>query len=186
MHTKRWLGWLAALWIGVALFAPLEGQQAPQVAPAKKGVEQYASDGELVASLPLTGGKPYRYWTVYSVKLPGLKKGDLVIATAQFEATNDLGYNAMFAHALLCSDKELILKGGNKPGDMTVCEYAGENITRDTHHGFRTLASSFVAEQNGDAWLSVVIYAASTAARIGDKLTVQQGYGGLRAVVLRN
>ena len=54
------------------------------------------------------------------------------------------------------------------------------------HHGFRTLAGSFAATADGDAWLSVVVYSASLAPKAGDVVKVERGYGGLRAIVFRN
>lgn len=157
-----------------------EGGQFPQVAHYTT-----ASGSELVPALSLAHD-PYRYTTLYSLKLPRLRKGDVVQVHCQFEVTNDIGFNVMLAHSMLFHRKETIVKHGGQPDGHLLCEYAGENITPGMHHGFRTLMGSLVVPDDGDAWVSVVIYAASDAAKPGDKVSVEKGYGGLRAIVFRN
>jgi hypothetical protein len=141
---------------------------------------------ELVDSITRVSKPPYRFTTLYSLKLPDLKIGDVVQAHSQFEVTNDLGFNVMIAHAMLVHGKETVVVEGDKPDGQVISEYAGENVTPDMHHAFRTLAGSFAASADGDAWLSVLIYAASDSPKPGDEIKVERGYGGLRAIVFRN
>jgi hypothetical protein len=127
----------------------------------------------------------YRYATLYSLKVPVLRKGDVVQAHAQFEVTNNLGFNVMLGHAMLLHPEETIVVHGDMPGARILCEYAGENLTPDMHHGFRTLMGSFAATDDGDVWISVLIYAISSVAKPADRLTVEKAYGGLRVIVFR-
>ena len=168
---------------GVTKAGPSESE-----APAHRGlrVEHFTTPpgAELVSSIAVRPSH-YRFSTLYSLRLPALRKGDVVQAHAQFEVTNNLKYNVMLAHAMLLHGEETIVVDANNPEERVLCEYAGENITPDMHHGFRTLIGSFAAEESGDAWVSVVIYAVSSAAKSGDRLRVEKPYGGLRAIVFR-
>jgi hypothetical protein len=70
--------------------------------------------------------------------------------------------------------------------DRRLCEYAGEWLTPEMHHGFRTLMGSYAVTADGDAWISVVIYAIAGDDLAGRPITVEKNYGGLRAIVFRN
>jgi hypothetical protein len=167
--------------VGLAAQMPhAPSQQRPRV-------DHYttAPGGELVTSIVLAHN-PYRFTTLYSLKLPDLRRGDVVQAHCQFEVTNDLGFDVMLSHAMLTHRKETVVVHGDQPEGRLLCEYAGENITPNMHHGFRTLMGSFSLEDDGDGWVSVLIYAASIAAKPGNKLSVEKNYGGLRAIVFRN
>ena len=172
---------LGALGVTAAAAAPTSDEQRPRV-------DHYATgpNAELVPTITRVQKTPYRFTTLYSLKLPDLKIGDVVQAHSQFEITDDLGFNVMIAHAMLVHDKETIAIHGQRPEGQVISEYAGENVTPDMHHGFRTLAGSFAATSDGDAWLSVVIYSASDSPKPGDVIKVERGYGGLRAIVVRN
>jgi hypothetical protein len=152
-------------------------------------VDHYATpeDSELVGKLVVSSPKKYRFTTLYILKVPDLRKGDVVQAHAQFELTNDLGVPVSVAHAMLLhSGKTIVKDSPTQSKDRRLCEYAGEFLTPEMHHGFRTLMGSFQAEADGDAWVSVVIYAVGPDELAGRTLTVEKSYGGLRAIVFRN
>ncbi len=138
---------------------------------------------------------PYRYSTLYMLKVPELEADDIVTAHSQFEVTNDLGkeygdpgFNVMVAHAMMIHSERVIVSHDDTfpPGDfMMPCAPAGENVTPGMHHGFRTLVGSHRITNDGDAWISVVIYAASSKAKDGDSIRVMKRYGGLSATVMR-
>lgn len=141
---------------------------------------------EALGAISVVRGQPFRFSTLYSVKVPALRAGDVVQAHAQFELTNDCGINVMLGHAMVVHHEETVIDHSDtRPGGDVICEYAVENITPGMHHGFRTLVGSFSAERDGDHWLSVVIYAAASSAKDGDTLAVEKGYGGLRAIAYR-
>ncbi|MDY7094229.1 MAG: hypothetical protein SX243_14760 [Acidobacteriota bacterium] len=131
----------------------------------------------------------YRYYTLYSLGVGEVKKGDIIQACTQFEVTNGLGYNVMVAHAMLINGQETIVyESESKSAGRIVmpCDYAGENVTPGMHHGYRAFAGTVLVDWVGSAWISVVIYAASTAAGARSMLEVNYSYGGLSTVVLRN
>jgi hypothetical protein len=165
---------------GVAAGAPA-GAALPRVDHYTTG-----PNAELVAAITPVRKAPYKITTLYALKLPGLRAGDVVQVHSQFEVTNNLGAAVMVAHGMLVHPRKTVVVQADHPGGQFVCEYAGENVTPDMHHGFRTLAGSFAATADGDAWLSVVIYSAAQAPKAGDVLKVERGYGGLRAIVFRN
>jgi hypothetical protein len=197
MHTISWRRVLAAVTLtAAACGAVLLGAKGPgerAAEPVQPRLEQLprvdhyttASGGELVPSVSLAHN-PYRFTTLYSLKLPGLRKGNVVQAHCQLEVTNDLGFNVQLAHAMLFHRKETIVTHGARPDGRILCEYAGENITPEMHHGFRSLIGSLAVPDDGDAWVSVLIYAASDAAMPGATVRVEKGYGGLRAIVFRS
>ena len=142
---------------------------------------------------PRVNDRPtYLYSTLYSLRLPQLRRGDVVMVHSQFEATNDSPFDVvMFAHAVLLHDRETIYDHvAKKPADQVVCDYSGENITAGMHHGFRTLVGSFSAQRDGDAWVSTIVYAAHINAnpdkhvlRIEGSWPGQDPYGDMRAIV---
>jgi hypothetical protein len=152
-------------------------------------VDHYATPegGELIAKLTVSSPTTYKFSTLYILKVPDLRKRDVVQAHAQFELTNDLGVPVQVAHAMLLHTKKAVVKDSpTQSKDRRLCEYAGEFLTAEMHHGFRTLMGSFEAEADGDAWVSVVVYAVGVHELAGRRLTVEKNYGGLRAIVFRN
>ncbi len=142
--------------------------------------------GELIGDIPISG-RSYRYNTLYALELIALRKGDVVQAHAQFEVSNPYNFTVMLAHAMLVHPRKTIVRNDPKQSsDQRLSEYAGENIMPEMRNGFRTLMGSFAVTEDGDAWISVVVYAAITWSLPGLKLIVNKGYGGLRAVVYRN
>src|ERR1041385_5413563 len=137
--------------LGSASAEGLEGGSPHSGLDVRPRVDHYntESGAELIRSLTLALD-PYRYSTLYSLMLPGLRKGDVVQAHSQFEVTNDLGFNVMLAHAMLIHPKETIVSHGDRPQGDVLCEYAGENVTPGMHHGFRTLIGSVAAQQDGN------------------------------------
>lgn len=181
------LGTVGAAAGGLSLPAPVSADGLPEL--PRPRVDHYATpaNGELIAMLPLGTEKKYKFCTLYSLKVPDLRKGDVVQAHAQFEVTNDLGVPVSVAHAMLVHTKKTVVKDApTQSKDQRLCEYAGQWLTPEMHHGFRTLMGSFQAEAAGDAWVSVVIYSVGAEKLAGRTLTVEKNYGGLRAIVFRN
>ncbi|MGB0508257.1 MAG: hypothetical protein ACPGGK_18885 [Pikeienuella sp.] len=155
---------------------------------------------ELIESIKITRGarynEPYKFYTLYKLKVEDLKPGDVVRAVTQFEATNDLGFNVMLAHSVLFSKTETLFQGeetGPRKDFMKPCVPAGENITPGMHHGYRSLSCFATVQKYGDHWISVIVYGASTAAihhpdpeKAKDILEIERRYGGLSAIVYRN
>ena len=181
-------GVLAAATGAVAFGSPGGAAGAPAVGGQLPRVDHYTTgpNAELVPTIVPARKAPYKFTTLYSLKLPGLRTGDVVQAHGQFEVTNNLGVPVMIAHGMLVHRKKTVVVQADQPDGQVVSEYAGENVTPDMHHGFRTLAGSFAATADGDVWPSVIIYSAAQAPKAGDVIKVERGYGGLRAIVFRN
>jgi hypothetical protein len=174
--------------LAVGLAGATRGRSQAPDGQGRLRIDHYSNPagGELIADIPVTGSS-YRYSTLYALELIALRKGDVVQAHAQFEVTNPFDFPVMLAHAMLLHPKKTIVRDDpKKPREQRLCEYATENVTPGMRTGFRSLMGSFAAAEDGDAWVSVVVYAAITWNLPGLKLTVQKGYGGLRAVVYRN
>lgn len=163
-------------------------RREPPEGPGRLRIDHYSTpaNGELISDIPVTGFA-YRYSTLYALELIALRKGDVVQAHAQLEVSNPYNFPVMLAHAMLLHPKKTIVRDDPKKSrDLRLCEYATENVTPEMRNGFRSLMGSFAATEDGDAWVSVVVYAAISWNLPGLKLTVNKGYGGLRAVVYRN
>lgn len=162
--------------------------QIEDVGPRRLRIDHYwtPSSGELIGDLSISG-QAYRYSTLYALELPALRKGDVVQAHAQFQINNPHTFSVMLSHTMLLHPRKTIVRDDPKQSrDERLCEYAGENVTPKMRNGFRSLMGSFAAAEDGDSWISVVVYAATWWTIPGLKMTVQKGYGGLRAIVYRN
>src|SRR4051794_32905158 len=95
---------LGVLGVAAAAQAPTTAQQRPRVDHYTTG-----PNAELVPAITRVTRVPYKFTTLYSLKLPDLKAGDVVQAHGQFEVTNDLGFNVMIAHAMLVHRAESIV-----------------------------------------------------------------------------
>lgn len=183
-----------------ALVAPAAAADAK---PARPPVEHFATPhgGELTDKVKLTDGTTWRYFSLYTLKLPALAPGDVLQVHAQFQIANNVKRpaspgNVALTHFVILHPEEAKLVDAEKWPDgfqiVPPCHPAGENISPDMHYGFRTLVGSMTVTdktkrgKDGSAWVSVVVYAASTGQGFaGESLDVQKGYGGLNALVFR-
>jgi len=154
-------------------------------------VEHYYTSEELVDKLPME--KPYRRYTIYLLKIPNLKVGDIVTCQSQVEVTNDNRIEAMFSHALMVHNTKIVLKGEyDWPRDSDSYWWnwvrpaipAGQNITRKTHHGVRNLCGSFEVKVDGKHFVSMVGYAAKGLIA-DDFIKVEYHQGGISAIVFK-
>jgi hypothetical protein len=161
--------------------------------PVIQAAELYKTRDELFEAIPIV--KPYQRYTIYSLLVPDLTPGDLVVVDCQVEATNDYDHQVMFSHALMVHNKEVICRGRlefPRRSDKYWWSWvrpaipSGENITHETHHTIRNIGGSFEAEEYGDHWVSLIVHASSTASIPGDELTINFHNGGITAVVIRN
>lgn len=95
---------------------------ANPVSQQRPRVDHYttAPNAELIPTITRVMGPPYRFTTLYSLKLPGLRSGDVVQAHCQFEVTNDLGINVMIGHAMLAHRKETVINHGDPPEGQVI------------------------------------------------------------------
>ena len=140
---------------------------------------QSAKGDERVRTLKVPTGPPFDHQLVDRVELRGVRPGDVAQVTAQLEVTNGLGFNVMVAHFLT--------RNGTAP--IAPAYPAGENVSPNMHHTFRTVGGAFVVPndvQDNTTTVELWAYAASDVARAGDTVAVNRGYGGVTVIVHSN
>jgi hypothetical protein len=151
-----------------------------------------------ILKMKLTDGKSYRMYTVYSLKLSKLKRGDIIQCHAQLEVAMphkliERSINIMVGYTLMIHDKKTILHGYNTNlddlGEQGEFLYPCHRGTQDMSHNvpivFTTLVGSTKIKKDGDIWVSVISYSASSRQEKGDIVNVDKSYGGLAAIVNR-
>jgi hypothetical protein len=125
----------------------------------------------------------YSFKTLYSVELSGVKSGDILDVSAVGELTNDLRLPVMLG-------SRIDLSSSPDADDYldTILTGRSYNITHDMHHGVLPplINSAYVFKADyATVYVNIVVWAAAYAAKSGDYLTVNQGYGRLTGKVLR-
>lgn len=107
-----------------------------------------------------------------------LVEGDVLLVTAEFQMTNDLGANVYVGSQLVLAEDASAVTGAG------VGRAGGENITPDVHHGHQTRSATYqvTAADEGTRHVNLVVWAASSRAVSDWKLTVDRGYGQLSVV----
>lgn len=122
---------------------------------------------EKYTSLPINGEAR----AVYSLSLPNLKAGDVIIATGEAEfTTNDTIYNTGVFSRLLLSTAYKGVTG------YEITEANGRNITPATHHDTHTKTGSIIVPYDGDYWLNFVSYAKSSSSSLDIKIELDYGH----------
>ena len=136
---------------------------------------------ELVASLPATDDdSPYAPEVIFSAEIARISEGDIIQVMAEFEVTNDLGYNCMIASQVVLADAATSTSG------TEITEANGFNITPGMHHGTTVRVGAYVASEDyTSVFVNVIGYAASSAAQPGDTLAVEPDYGRLTILHIR-
>lgn len=148
----------------------------------------YRSRTEDIMDVPLTAGLPYTWWTAYSLVIPALTPGSVVLLTGQFEVTNDLGYNVQV-------DRYFGINGayGSTTIPTPLNPITCSNVTPDIHH-LRDQVIAVIDDASmaalgltfgGDLVVALVLSAASTSYRSGAYLVLEHGYGEIVATVWR-
>jgi len=92
-----------------------------------------------------------------------------VLILAQFEVTNALGYNVGLGRYIARSDGKIISRA------------TMDNVTPDMHHRVVNIGVWDDSPLESAVYY-LVCYAASTAAKPGAKIVIEQGYGFLQAM----
>lgn len=133
---------------------------------------------ELVTSLPvLRIATKDEKRVVFSQEIE-LTEGQVLLAVAEFQITNDLGVNVFVASQIVLSEGPGVVTGR----EITAAN--GENVTPDMHHGQQTKSGTYqsTATDTGVRYVNVVVWAAASRAGTGQRLRVDQGYGRLSVV----
>lgn len=135
-------------------------------------------NSERVTSLPVpTKATVAHRRVIYSQYLPNLKEGELIQFMSEVQVTNDLGYNCMCVLLVIQADSATATVG------TELTEANGRNVTPNTHHDVYPKHGAVKITNTSRPYVNVVAYAASTAAKSGHTLKVDQDYG--RLTILR-
>lgn len=151
---------------------PIDAVGQPEVSSS-----QYRS--ELVAEievLPTASGDGKRVLFSRQVEVGA---GQVVLALAEFQVTNQIDRNVFVASQVVLSDRPDGVSG------QPITPANGQNVTPDMHHGQQTKAGSVAADAGraGVRYVNLVVWAAMTTAEPGDRLRIDRGYGRLTVMV---
>lgn len=120
----------------------------------------------------------YIQMVIYSLQLPDLLKDDVIQVSTQCQVTNDMGYNLM-----VC--KYLRLSSGKDTRNITAP--CGTNVLPLIHHLPIHIARQYKLTKDMIApKLELICYSAGFDGQLNGKVKVDQGYGHLDCVLIRN
>lgn len=182
--NRRDLIKLAAAGFAGAATAPA-ARAHPDGAPA---VQFFRSDKLLSPSMKVVYPKLDKgrsYHLLHKVKLPELRIGDILTATAEAEITGEhpyaIGIASFVALADFRDDPDQAYARGRH-----ICHPAGSNLIDKEHHHLMVTRAGSIEVTKQMAGLNAVFfigYAASDARKVGDKVTVMDSYGHLSVVL---
>lgn len=153
---------------------------SPSASPPDAERQFRTSDhgGELVSSLPI--GKDASNTdkrVVFSEPLDA-HAGQILMATAEFQVTNDLGVNVFVGSQIILADSPTDTAG------TAITPANGENVTPDEHHGQQSKAGMLSIPPGAvrTRYVNLVVWSSATSADSGARLRVDQGYGKLSVV----
>lgn len=167
--------------VGAVLTVGADGAVGWAVPAASGGlVAEHLNTGnasELAASLDVQAATAT---VVFSLAVGDVLAGDLFLAVAEAQVTNDLGYNTMVTGYLV------LAKAPTDTVGIEVTENNGTNVTPAMHHMAVVKAGTYQSPSDfGARYLNMVCRAASTASKPGDRLQVDADYGRLSVIRLR-
>jgi hypothetical protein len=141
---------------------------------------------ELRENMNGTTGSPYLYYRLVQLSLGFVPYGSLIDVVASCQISSKNPYNLMVASAVIMHET-----AGNAYetslaawGGQEICEAVGTNIDNNVHHLPIQRADKRLARGTyGDAHITLITYAASTAYKSGDIITVDKDYGSMSALV---
>lgn len=155
-------------------------------------VEEYNSgnNSELVPVIKVsTDGNWNDGEVVFSIKLQNLKKNDIIEALADFEVTNDLGFNVSVISQIVFADSPL--KKPNSDNIQEITEANGYQITPNMHHGHIVKVGSLICPENyNERYINVCVRARSDLAKKEEFISVggnpfNQDYGRLSVILFK-
>ena len=101
--------------------------------------------------------------------------GEVLLAVAEFQITNDLGVNVYVGSQIVLTDRPTDIQGS------AVTAANGENVTPAMHHGQQTKTGTYqvAADTSGTRFVNLVAWGAASQATAGDVIRVDAGYGRL-------
>lgn len=136
-------------------------------------------NSEAIAGLPVpTRATSKSKRVVYSQRLT-LTEGQLLLATSEFQVTNDFGYNVFVASQIVLAKQPGATRG------RAITAANGRNVTPGMHHDQQSKIGTYEVT-NGDAgsrYVNLVVWSAASQARTADRLQIDAGYGDLSLLV---
>jgi len=156
------------------------GPQGP-AGGAISAVQTYSSGPEMVPQI-VTNTTVNGGWTsIYSIQITNLNPQDVVILTGQYEATNDLGINVGLVSVLVRSTV-----GPNEwqTGAIVSPAAGGDFGSVSNDHHRAVYIPGIDTGANGTVYYNLLSSSQSTGTN--GPIQIMQGYGNLRAVVLKH
>lgn len=141
--------------------------------------EATAENGERVSNLPVRRTAAGSGQHVVFSQRVDLETRQVLLAVAEFQVTNDLGYNVFVGAQVVLADDPSSVTG------REITDGNGENVTPGTHHGQQTKVGTYTTVDGdvGRKYINLVAWAAGSRAADGDALRVDRGYGRLSVLV---
>lgn len=136
----------------------------------------FTSTTEQYSVVPVNGS----LLSLYSITIPDMVAGDIMLLAGQFELTNDLGYNVGISRYLLRTTAALSVSG--TPVAPAVA--AQDNVDPIRHHAVVNQMGMEVCPTNNGVVYNLVVGAVSSSG--SGNLSVELGYGRLIGVRIRN
>ncbi|MFH9826716.1 hypothetical protein [Streptomyces bobili] len=146
----------------------------------------HTTDEVTASKLNINGGDPDLYATMLRVVVP-VEAGDYIRAGGWARVTNDLGYNVGVGWHFWMYDAD---NGLGASGEWAqISPLCGENVTPDMHHMPLWIKATYRVPDTWPAGHRAVVVLRSsghsTAAKVGDQITVDKPYGYLEAERIR-
>lgn len=157
---------------------PDQRQTASSTYPRPERYET-GPNSEVIKALPVpTTATSGSKRVVYSQQLT-LSEGQVLLASAEFQVTNDLGYNVFVASQLILADDPSTTTG------RPITAANGRNVTPDMHHDQQTKVGTHevTKSDSGSRYVNLVVWSAASRALAADLLNVNPGYGDLSVLV---
>lgn len=158
---------------------PGDASRSPiRMVPPEHDHRNTGDRSELVTDLPvLRATSSVGKRVVFSQEVD-VTAGQVLLAVAEFQTTNDLGSNVYVGSQILLVDSADDVRG------QEVTAANGENVTPEMHHGQQSKSGTYEAQASdqGRRYVNLVVWAASSRTMPGQQLTVDQGYGRLSVV----
>lgn len=141
------------------------------------------NNSEKVKVLPiLTYSTRLNAKVIYSIPLPALDVGDILIVLGEAEFTNDNPYTCSVVSGIEISNTPTQVDSFKE-----VTEFNGANVDQSIiHHSVQTKVGTYVVTESLiGKYLNWICYAASTAGRVGDIIQVDQDYGRMSVIIIK-
>ncbi|GAA2177676.1 hypothetical protein GCM10009784_29150 [Arthrobacter parietis] len=136
-----------------------------------------SDSSEMVTTLPVpvAADKTHKR-VVFSLAVPDLSSGHILQVMAEFQVTNDLGYNVMCMSQIILAESKTSVSG------TEITEANGRNVTPAAHHDSFPKIGSVTVTTTGTKYVNVVAWCAASNATTGARITVDADYGRLSVI----